>query len=118
MYFHSSALVAAALIGTRAFAFAEPGDEKKKEPAVKPCTIRSSTTGNYFDLGKLYVEPPKKDDKQTSTKTPESWHVKGYDYGANFTLNFCGPVVEDLEDVMGIGSAAAKNVSAYYTKDK
>jgi len=47
----------------------------------------------------------------------ESWHAKGHDYGANFTINFCAPVIEDLEDVVGIEKARWRNVSAYYRSD-
>lgn len=45
----------------------------------------------------------------------ESWHAKGYDYGSNFTLNFCAPVVEDIGEVEGVDRELWKNVSAYYT---
>lgn len=48
----------------------------------------------------------------------ESYHVKGQDYGANFTINFCAPVVEDLTDVEGVDKKLAQNVSAYYTIGK
>ncbi|KAL1961318.1 hypothetical protein VTO42DRAFT_46 [Malbranchea cinnamomea] len=47
----------------------------------------------------------------------ESWHSKGHDYGANFTINICAPVVERLEDVVGVDKALWKNVSAYYEQD-
>jgi len=63
-----------------------------------PCTIRSLTSGKFFDLNPLHVAPLPED----STKKPagnirtESWHARGYDYGANFTINFCGGLVEDL----------------------
>jgi cation-dependent mannose-6-phosphate receptor len=98
-------------------------DSDKKDPPPKPCTIRSSSTGNFFDLNELHILPPKKDDKESrdpneKTKPPESFHVKGYDYGSNFTLNICGPVVEDLDDVSGVSSSLRKNVSAYYTKGR
>ena len=39
--------------------------------------------------------------------------------GYNFTMNFCGGVVEDLEKkggVVGVDKAMWKNVSAYYEK--
>jgi cation-dependent mannose-6-phosphate receptor len=44
----------------------------------------------------------------------ESYHAKGYDYPSNFTINFCGPVVETLEDVEGIPTTKVANVSAFY----
>lgn len=40
--------------------------------------------------------------------------------GYNFTLNFCGGVVEDLEKkggVVGVEKELYKNVSAYYTQN-
>jgi cation-dependent mannose-6-phosphate receptor len=102
---------------------AVPADsEKKKDPPPKPCTIRSTSSGNFFDLNSLAIKLPKeekeKDGKRSAgTKPmPESWHIKGYDYGTNFTMNICAPVVEELSDVVGVSSSAAKNVSAYYTK--
>jgi cation-dependent mannose-6-phosphate receptor len=53
----------------------------------------------------------RKDDRE------ESWHSRGYDYGANFTINICGPVIETLDDVVGIEKERRQNVSAYYTMD-
>jgi cation-dependent mannose-6-phosphate receptor len=44
----------------------------------------------------------------------DSWHAKGYDYGANFTLNICGSVIEDLEDVNEVSEYSWRNVSAFY----
>ena len=61
------------------------------------------------------MRPLKDGKKAHKSDRIESWHAKGYDYGANFTLNFCEPVIEDLEDVIGINKEQAKNVSAYYT---
>ena len=46
-----------------------------------------------------------------------SWHARGHDYGANFTVNFCAPVVETLENVEGVDRSLWANVSAYYEKD-
>jgi cation-dependent mannose-6-phosphate receptor len=120
MIFHHTAL--AILLGCQAFAAlvtAASDDTTKKEPPPKPCTIRSLSTGNFFDLNQLYVEPPKKDSKASSdAKKVESWHVKGYDSGVNFTMNICGPVVEELDDVVGVTTSMTKNVSAFYTKGK
>ncbi len=52
--------------------------------------------------------------KVHSDDREESWHVKGYDYNANFTINFCAPVIERLPDVVGVEKARWQNVSAYY----
>lgn len=47
----------------------------------------------------------------------ESWHARGYDYGANFTLNICAPVVEKLDKVEGIEDDRKANISGFYMKD-
>lgn len=60
----------------------------------------------------------------------ESWHARGYDYGANFTINFCGGVVEDLEGgwevaggadvrpgVVGVEKREWRDVSAFYVRE-
>jgi cation-dependent mannose-6-phosphate receptor len=92
--------------------------EEKTAPPLKPCTIRSPSTGAFFDLSTLRLEPPAKDSKVAKGESVNSWPARGYDYGANFTLNICGPVVEELKDVQGVKSSLWKNVSAYYVKDK
>lgn len=80
----------------------------------KPCTTHSPSTGSFFDLRPLQLNPP---GTKSQVAANESYHARGYDYPGNFTLNFCGPVVEDLDDVEGISRGRIANVSAYY-KDK
>lgn len=96
-------------------------DSNGKSKPTKPCTLHSPTSGSYFDLTRLEIFPPD-DPKKSISSAPsqhtESWHARGYDYGANFTLNFCGPVIEDLEDVEGVDKKYWRNVSAYYTTEK
>jgi cation-dependent mannose-6-phosphate receptor len=118
-FFSTCAFCAAlALSASTVFAASSPADEKKsKAPPVKPCTVRSPTSGAFFDLHSLSIKPPAKNAKKSDT-TVESWHAKGYDYGSNFTLNFCDPVVEDLTDVEGVEKAMWGNVSAFYTVGK
>ncbi|PVH98720.1 mannose 6-phosphate receptor domain-containing protein, partial [Periconia macrospinosa] len=83
---------------------------------LKPCTAISPTTARFFDLNPMHRSPPD-DDKKKSKDTEEgSWHAKGYDYGANFTINFCGPVVEKLDSVVDLDKDVKKNVSAFYEK--
>ena len=82
------------------------------KPALKPCTIHAPTTGAFIDLRPLELELK---GTKTQEATNTSWHIKGYDYPANFSLNFCGPVVEALDDVDGVPERQYKNVSAYYT---
>lgn len=113
MRFTTSAITAALLLSVQATAsFLEP---RKEEEKLKPCTAKSSTSGNYFDINPLHVSADKKS-KDKKNKV-ESWHSRGHDYGANFTINFCGAVVEDLLDmggVSGLNQGQAKNVSAFY----
>jgi hypothetical protein len=119
--FSSCALCAAVVLSasTVLAASSAADDKKSKAPPVKPCTVRSSTSGAFFDLHSLSIQPPKDPkDKKGAEATVESWHAKGYDYGSNFTLNFCDPVVEELKDVEGVDRALWRNVSAYYTVGK
>lgn len=107
------------------------------KPPPKPCTLKSPLTGAYFDLNKISIIPPpdSKDDGSSSPDTngglnggggtstgagevrSESWHARGYDYGANFTLNICAPVVEKLDKVEGIEDDRKANISGFYMKD-
>lgn len=82
---------------------------------LKPCTVVSPTTERFFDLNGLRRTLPKEGDKKKDGDEG-SWHAKGYDYGANFTVNFCGPVVEELSDVQDLDKKLWRNVSAFYEK--
>ncbi|KAE8844039.1 hypothetical protein PTNB73_08384 [Pyrenophora teres f. teres] len=86
---------------------------------LKPCTVISPTSERFFDLNPMRRLPPSKDDGKKSSKKDAdegSWHARGYDYNANFTINFCGPVVEELDAVQDLDKAMWKNVSAFYEK--
>ena len=82
---------------------------------LKPCTIVSPTTERFFDLNGLRRTLPKEGEKKKDADEG-SWHAKGYDYGANFTVNFCGPVVEELNDVRDLDKKLWRNVSAFYER--
>ncbi|KAF3050842.1 Cation-independent mannose-6-phosphate receptor CI-MPR [Didymella keratinophila] len=82
---------------------------------LKPCTVVSPTTERFFDLNGLRRTLPKEGDKKKDGDEG-SWHAKGYDYGANFTVNFCGPVVEELSDVQDLDKKLWRNVSAFYER--
>lgn len=99
----------AALLWTAACA----SDTKK---APKPCTAVSPTTDRFFDLNPLHRTPPE-EGKKKKDGDEGSWHARGHDYGANFTINFCGPVVEELNDVQDLDKALWRNVSAFYERD-
>ena len=86
------------------------GDSKPKKPAkpVDPeCTVTSPHSENFFDLRKL---------RRLSNATPpqSDWIVKGLDYGANFSINICGPVIADTSGAQGVGEEARGSVGAFY----
>ncbi|MCJ1284246.1 Cation-independent mannose-6-phosphate receptor CI-MPR [Xylographa opegraphella] len=82
---------------------------------LKPCTI-TSKSGLTFDLNAIAVQPLHDGKKAHKSDREESWRAAGYDYGSNFTLNFCAPVIEELEKVVGVDESLWRNVSAFYTK--
>jgi cation-dependent mannose-6-phosphate receptor len=98
------ALISLILIPYRAFAASD-----SPKPTNKPCTLHSPSTGSFYDLRPLQILPSIGKDARN-----DSWHAKGYDYGANFTLNFCGPVIEKLQDVNDVSEYSWRNVSAFY----
>lgn len=94
---------------------AASGKKESKEIEHKPCTITSPSSGAFFDLTSLQLPDP----KQSKAKHPRehSWNATGYDLGYNFTVNICGPVLEPVEDVVGVDKALWRNISAYYKQD-
>ena len=99
------------LILALCFSSAQAADSKP----LKPCTIISKS-GLTFDLNTIAVQPLHDGKKTHKSDREESWHASGYDYGSNFTLNFCAPVIEELEKVVGVDENLWRNVSAFYTK--
>lgn len=83
------------------------------KPTNQPCTIHSPSTGSFYDLRPLQAFGPSHPSK-SSPSTNSSWHARGYDYPANFSVNICGPVVENLTDVDGVSKTRAANISAFY----
>lgn len=81
------------------------------KPVIHPCTIYSPATGSFFDLRPLQLTT---DGTKYQAASNESYHAKGYDYPSNFSINFCGSVVEQLEDVQGVSPSKVANISAYY----
>ncbi|KAL9095128.1 MAG: hypothetical protein Q9165_002731 [Trypethelium subeluteriae] len=86
-----------------------------KESAARSCTEKSSSTGSFFDLSPISI--PSHGKKPSKNARKESWQANGYDYGSNFTLNFCAPVVEELDEVEGIREKQWEGVGAYYEDD-
>ena len=90
----------------------------KETPAPQACTIRSPHTRAFFDLNGLHIPDP----AISKAKNPRdySWNATGWDMGYNFTMNFCGGVIEDLDrmgGVEGVEKELWRNVSAYYKQD-
>lgn len=87
--------------------------------SLSPCVARSPSTGLYYDLSAITVKPPEVKDGEKVYKGARdvSWHSKGHDYPANFTINICAPVIEDVKDAVGVDSSRWQNISAYYEMD-
>lgn len=93
---------------------AASSDKEEKVKPRTPCAIRSSTSGAFFDLNPVRLHWPAEGEKVAKDSRNTSWPARGWDYGANFTLNICGPVLETLTDVEGVEESMWKNVSAFY----
>lgn len=91
--------------------------ESTEKPPHIPCTIRSPNTRTFYDLRSLSLSLPDPDKKPKSGARTESWSAKGWDYNANFSMNICEPVIEDVKDFYGIRETQWRNVSAFYKKD-
>lgn len=100
-------LLSVLFLSTRVLAAAD------SKPTNQPCTIHSPSTGSFYDLRPLQAFGPDQTTKSSLARN-ESWHARGYDYPGNFTINFCGPVVENLTDVDGVSKSRAANISAFY----
>ena len=93
----------------------------KETPAPLPCTIRSPFSGSFFDLNPLHIVRP--DDPLAKTQKhvrDYSWNATGWGLPYNFTMNFCGGVVEDLKALggaEGVDDSVWRNVSGYYKQD-
>ncbi|KAF2121278.1 mannose-6-phosphate receptor binding domain-containing protein [Lophiotrema nucula] len=96
--------------------YASAASSSDPSKPLKPCTARSPTTDRFFNLNPIRRVPPE-EGKKAKAGEEGSWHARGHDYGANFTINFCGPVVEEMTDVAGLDKNMWKNVSAFYERD-
>lgn len=97
---------------------ASPAIASNAEPSTTTTACTASTTsGSFFDLRPDAAIKAKSDGSRPShsRRAPLSdYKVRGYDYGANFTLNICNAVVEPIENVKGIEESKWQNISAYY----
>ncbi|KAI0147220.1 mannose-6-phosphate receptor binding domain-containing protein [Xylariaceae sp. FL1272] len=109
----ASSPVYPALLAILSLASAETSSSTR---TVTSCTA-SSTSGAFFDLRPDAAVKPKPDGSRPSNSHNApltDYHVRGHDYGFNFTLNICNAVVDPIEDVKGIPSEKWTNISAYY----
>lgn len=90
-------LSALAAVGSTTAARAEKEDDK-----LEPCTARHPTTKEFYDLRGLARSPDE--------KNAADWHANGHDYGSNFTINICAPLIEAPSSL----TKGGKNVSAMY----
>lgn len=108
-----SSILFAALALRAPLAQAASDDSK---PDVIPCTAKSPNTNGFYDLRPLAVQLHDAKKKLGKEKT-DSWQSRGHDYKGNFSINVCAPVVEKIEDVVGVEEALWRNVSAFYEAD-
>lgn len=124
---HPTTLVAFLLMGgslspssMTAAAAPSGGDDnnpKATTTATATACMASSTSGAFYDLRPdIAVKPSADGSKPAFHGAPdEDYHARGYDYGRNFTLNICEPVVQAPENVIGVKEELWRNISAYYT---
>lgn len=103
-----------ALLSLAGSAWAAP--EADKTTTAEPCTATNTKFGTFFDLRPAVAVKAPSDGSKAKRGAPlKDYKANGYDYGSNFTLNICSPVVEELANVRGdIGQEQWKNISAYY----
>jgi len=85
--------------------FSLAASEPPEKPVDPECTVTSPFSENFFDLRKLR--------RHKATPPQTDWHVRGLDYGANFSINICSPVLADIAPEGANGDAAG----AFYEKD-
>ena len=93
------------------------GTSSSNEPKdPEHCSVYSPSQGITYDLNTITVHPLENHKTAHKDDRTESWHARGWDYGSNFTINFCAPVIERLDTVEGVKDDLVKNVSAFYKK--
>ncbi|KAK9454353.1 mannose-6-phosphate receptor binding domain-containing protein [Dipodascopsis uninucleata] len=88
---------------------ASSGGQQVQDTAkeIMSCTAVNPVSGAYFDLSDL---------TRLATNDESDFHIRGHDYGQNFTLNLCAPVISTPQNVLDVENSV--NVSAYYTTEK
>jgi len=110
----SSALLA--LVALAAPSVSARRADPDKTTTTLPCTATSSS-GAFYDLRADMAIQTKEDGskpKHNLGGPTVDYHPRGWDYGANFTLNICAPVVEPFDNVKDIEEGQWQNISAYY----
>lgn len=88
-----------------------------EEKPDDPCTAHSVNSGAFYDLNTLSARILKDGETRHKSDIVEDWAARGWDYGSNFSINVCAPVIQPLAEVVGISKNSYQNISAYYTKD-
>jgi len=89
-------------------------DSAKKDPDPE-CTVTNPTTGEFYDLRPLIRRSSDKFHTlkhRTVLNSRTDWVINGQDYGHNFTVNICEPLMSDHSDVVNVNDRT--NVSGYY----
>ncbi|KAH7038296.1 mannose-6-phosphate receptor binding domain-containing protein [Microdochium trichocladiopsis] len=110
----STALLALVALATPSALARRP--DADKTTTTLPCTA-TSTSGAFYDLRADIAVHPKEDGTKPKASLggpTADYHPRGWDYGANFTLNICAPVVEPFDNVKDIEEGHWQNISAYY----
>lgn len=94
-------------------ALAENTETTTTSTSTMPCTA-TATSGAYYDLRPDIAIAPEEGVTPKHGVHTTDYLARGFDYGANFTLNICGAVVKSVKDVDGVDSKVWRNVSAYY----
>lgn len=107
------------LLAVAAVLSVSPAHVLAAETPNRPCTVISPTTGLFYDLNLISLSPPEIVDGRKVNKDDRerSWRANGHDYGANFTVNICAPVIETVRDVVGVDESRWGDVGAYYERD-
>lgn len=90
-----------------------------KTAVATPCVATHSSTGSFFDL-RPDMAAAQKDGKKHHKGAPTADYTwsRPSDWPYNFTMNICAPVVEGVEDVVGVDESLWQNISAYYEADE
>jgi cation-dependent mannose-6-phosphate receptor len=106
-------LLALACLPHAAIALRADDAKTTSTASAAPCTA-TSTSGAFYDLTHDIAIVEAEGAKHHKGAVIEDYHARGWDYGSNFTLNLCAPVVKPVKDVVGVDKGMWRNVSAYY----